>query len=107
MIHREITDNEFRAMARERGYELRKHKEPMYILPCPVCDTKRTRIWMTPRSNSESRWMYYRICSKCGFEGHLAKTRELSKISWNDAVKDCLKSKGQNLVDGGNDNVES
>ena len=106
MNHPEITDLQFRAMARERGYELRKHKEPALMLPCPICDKKYTRTWMTPRSESESHWMYYRTCSKCGFEGYLAKTKELSKVSWNDAVKDCLKHKGQNLVDGGNNNVE-
>lgn len=105
MIHPEIKDNEFRAMARERGYELRKHKEPTYILPCPVCDTKRTSIWFAIGKETSSMSLLRR-CKHCGFEGYLAKSKELSKVSWNEAVKDCLKSKGQNLVDGGNDNVE-
>lgn len=105
MNHPEITDLQFRVMARERGYELRKHKEPTYILPCPVCDTKCTSIWFAIRKETSST-LLLRRCKHCGFEGYLAKTKELSKVSWNEAVKDCLKSKGQNLVEGGNDNVE-
>lgn len=101
MIHPEITDLQFRAMARERGYELRKHKEPVLMLPCPICGKKYTRIYFG-LVKEISPMLLLRRCKYCGFEGYLAKTKELSKISWNDAVKDCLKSKGQNLVDGGN-----
>lgn len=86
MIHPEITDNEFRAMARERGYELRKRKEPTCMLPCPVCGKKYTRIWFA--LGKETRYMpMFRRCVHCGFEGNYAKTKTESYKTWNDAVK--------------------
>ena len=90
MIHPEITDLQFRAMARERGYELRKHKEPTYILPCPVCGVKRTSIWFGIGKETSSMSLLRR-CKYCGFEGYLAKSKELSKVSWNEAVQEYLK----------------
>lgn len=84
MIHPEITDLQFRAMARERGYELRTRKKPIYILPCPKCGKKRTSIWFTIGKETTAM---YRRCRCCGFEGDYAKTKTESYRTWNDAVK--------------------
>lgn len=97
-MYPEITDIQFRAMARERGYELRKREKRTTLLNCPICDKKYTRFWINTKNNT-----CFRVCVNCGFEGYETKTIEGSKKSWNEAVKDCLQSKGKNIIDGGNE----
>lgn len=101
----EISLNQLKIIAAKYGHNLHKKSEKSYLvrklMRCPICDKKRTIIMQTP-----NRPVFYRVCKNCGFRRNSMSHKYGTNIGWNDTVKDCLKSKGQNLVDGGNDNVE-
>lgn len=80
-IIQSMSDDEFKAEAKRRGYNLIARHEPVKRLPC-VCGNKRPELW-----NGSNRTVHYE-CANCGLKAERAKSDREAVIRWNEAVKE-------------------
>lgn len=75
------TDEEFKAEAKRRGYNIIKKPEPVKLLPC-VCGTGRRKVeqWV----NAYGR--YYK-CDNCGLESFVGRSERKAKLYWNRLIE--------------------
>lgn len=82
-----ITDEEFKAEAKRRGYRLVKISEKVKtvsLLPC-VCGRKMIGRWVNPYNEVFCR------CGNCGLEAESAWTDERAKLNWNKMIEEKMK----------------
>ena len=79
-----VSDEEFKAEAKRRGYNLIKIQPYVKLLPC-VCGRKRIGSWMT-----QGRMKYYR-CDDCGLGAAPARSDRQAKIFWNEMIEEKMK----------------
>ena len=78
-----MTLEELKIEAKKHGYHLVKDSTTVKMLPCPVCNSKRTIEWI-----STTALGYRRECYNCKFNrnGDWRKTKKEARESWNEAV---------------------
>lgn len=82
-----LTDEEFKAEAKRRGYNLikiRKKEKKIQLLPC-VCGNKRISHYVTVAPGQSTDFEFYK-CDKCGFTANLSKTNHQARINWNKEI---------------------
>lgn len=79
-----ITDEEFKAEAKRRGYNLIKIPEPVKLLPCVCGNDKHHRVFIM------SGLQYY-SCQKCGLVAEDGKTERQAKLNWNKMIEEKMK----------------
>lgn len=77
----ELTDEEFKAEAKRRGYNLIKIPEKVKLLPC-VCGRKRITEWY-----HQGHKIFY-ACPDCDLHSDWATTRLQAKLNWNKLVEE-------------------
>lgn len=83
-VLKDATDEEFKAEARRRGYNLIKKPEPVKLLPC-VCGRK--RIGSFYRQGN----MYYYKCETCGLSAAPGTNERHAKVNWNVMIEGKMK----------------
>ena len=78
-----ITDEEFKAEAKRRGYDLIKIPEKVTLLPC-ICGSTKRSVWY------ESGIGFYQ-CVKCDTAAPGAKTDRQRKLNWNAMIEEKRK----------------
>lgn len=78
------TDEEFKAEAKRRGYNLIKKPEPVKLLPC-VCGRKRIGSWFTL-----GRMHFYK-CETCGLSAAPGTNERHAKVNWNVMIEGKMK----------------
>ena len=82
----ELTDEEFKAEAKRRGYNLIKIPEKVTLLPCVCGSERRTRVFIM--SGKE----YYK-CTKCGLWAKNGKSNREAKLKWNKMIEEVLNER--------------
>ena len=79
-----VTDDEFKAEAKRRGYNIIKIPEKVKLLPC-VCGKKRLSLWYT-----QGKMQFY-CCDECGLRSAPARSERRAKIHWNEMIEEKMK----------------
>lgn len=77
------TDEEFKAEAKRRGYNLIKIPEKVKLLPC-VCGRRRLVLWWGNHGESYA-------CPICGSEGESGKNNRQARLNWNKMIEEKMK----------------
>ncbi len=79
------TDEEFKAEAKRRGYNLIKIPEKVKLLPC-VCSTGRRKVeqWAVPGG-----WFYK--CDHCALTSFVGRSHRKAKLNWNAMIEEKMK----------------
>ena len=80
----EVTDEEFKAEAKRRGYNLIKIPEKVKLLPCVCGNDKHHRVFIM------SGLQYY-SCRKCGLVAEDGKTERQARLNWNTMIEEKMK----------------
>ena len=80
-----VTDEEFEAEAKRRGYYLQKKSENVKFLPC-ICGANRRTEWWNMK---EHGWSYE--CNRCGQTSLVGKTKKDAKLNWNRMIEEKMK----------------
>lgn len=78
------TDEEFKAEAKRRGYNLIKIPENVKLLPCVCGNEKHHRVFIM------SGLQYY-SCRECGLVAEDGKTERQAKLNWNKMIEEKMK----------------
>lgn len=78
------TDEEFKAEAKRRGYNLIKIPENVKLLPCVCGNEKHHRVFIM------SGLQYY-SCRECGLVAEDGKTERQTKFNWNKMIEEKMK----------------
>jgi hypothetical protein len=84
-----LTDEEFKAEAKRRGYNLikiRKKEKKIPLLPC-VCGKKQIYNYVTVAPGHSTDFEFYK-CNKCGFTANVSQTNHQARINWNKAIEE-------------------
>ena len=82
-----MTDEEFKAEARRRGYKLIKvpeKVETVKLLPC-ICGRKLIRQWCGSRNHVN--FTFY-ACPRCELRALDAESERQARINWNAKIKE-------------------
>lgn len=82
----EISDEEFKAEAKRRGYNLIKIQPYVKVLPC-VCGSKPV-LWSDPDGN------FYR-CDECWWRSSSHKRVRQARLNWNKMIEEKMKDAGK------------
>ena len=84
-VLKDATDEEFKAEAKRRGYNLIKIPEKVKLLPC-VCGAGRRKVeqWHTVTGR------YYK-CDNCGLESFVGRSERKAKLLWNATIERKMK----------------
>ena len=82
-----VSDEEFKAEAKLRGYNLIKIPEKVKLLPC-VCGSKKPECWCC--SDATGHYELY-VCPNCDLEAPRAKTNRKAKLNWNKMIEGEMK----------------
>lgn len=82
-VLKDATEEQFKAEAKRRGYNLIKIPEKVTMLPC-VCGSKRINSWY-------SMGLTQFICTKCGLPSSWEKNERQAKLSWNAMIEEKMK----------------
>lgn len=86
-----ITDEEFKAEAKRRGYNLIKIHEKVKLLPCVCGNTKHNRVFIMSG-------MQYYSCRKCGLVAEDGMTERQAKLNWNKMIEGKMKDENANRL---------
>lgn len=81
----ELTDEEFKAEAKRRGYNLIKIPEKVKLLPC-VCGRKRIRPYY-----QTGGYEFYRC--DCGLVAEKDKKSNQARLNWNKMIEEVQNGK--------------
>lgn len=82
----EVTDEEFKAEAKRRGYNIIKIPEKVTLLPCICGSERRTRVFIM-------RGHEYYTCVKCGLVAKDGKSNREAKLNWNKMIEEMQNGK--------------
>jgi hypothetical protein len=82
----DISDEEFKAEAKRRGYRLTKITPYVSLLPC-VCGNDTINCWVRNDHN-----LYY-SCPSCGLASEDGKSIRGAKINWNKLIDKRIEEK--------------
>lgn len=88
----ELTDEEFKAEAKRRGYNLIKIPEKVTLLPC-VCGKKKLRTWYVP-----GKKQFYE-CPNCGLRSEPATMIRQMNLNWNKMIKEKRNEASKSISD--------
>lgn len=78
------TDEEFKAEAKRRGYNLIKIPEKVKLLPCVCGSERRDRVFVM-------RGFEYYSCANCGLVAKEGKSTKEAKLNWNAMIEEKMK----------------
>ena len=79
----EISDEEFKAEAKRRGYNLIKIPENVKLLPC-ICGEKQPQSWYC-------KGLTFYKCGNCGVASPMSKGERKAKLNWNKMIEENMK----------------
>ena len=79
-----VSDEEFKAEAKRRGYNLIKIPEKVNLLPCVCGSERRDRVFVM-------RGFEYYSCAACGLVAEEANTTRKAKLNWNKMIEEKMK----------------
>ena len=86
------TDEEFKAEAKRRGYNLIKIPEKVKkvkLQPC-VCGRKQITCFVTVAPGQSMDFEFYK-CDKCGLTANLSATNHQARLNWNAMIEEKMK----------------
>lgn len=90
----ELSDEEFKAEAKRRGYNLIKipeKVEKVKLLPC-VCGRKKITCWVTVMPGQSMDFEFYK-CEKCGLTANLSTNNHQARLNWNKMIEEVQNGK--------------
>ena len=99
-VLKDATEEQFKAEAKRRGYNLIKIPEKVKkvkLQPC-VCGRKQISCFVTVMPGQSMDFEFYK-CDKCGLTANLGGTNQQAKLNWNKMIEEKMKDAGKSVSD--------